>query len=264
MSVGRLAATAGAEFWRHAVTGSSTGAAHIAPAARSSARRVITAGAAASRESSWELDTVDDYRMTGMNPFRMAGAVGALALSCAVVSTAPFTQQPPAAGPARSAWAAWSSQTFRSFSSVIDGGRAGAGFPAKNLTPRGLVLNLGRGYWVGFDTDLLSRRGDVARHGRYASSARAGSYIEADRKTPGGQSPAPEPDGKVWLANGIYPGGRAARHQRSTIRASRRRAWRKSAAAPCPKASPASRRFASSAAALFSNTPCAAPTSASG
>ena len=33
-----------------------------------------------------------------------------------------------------------------------------------------------------------------------------GSYIEADRKTPGGQSPAPEPDGRVWLANGIYPG----------------------------------------------------------
>ncbi|MGH9163319.1 MAG: DUF6797 domain-containing protein, partial [Vicinamibacteraceae bacterium] len=33
-----------------------------------------------------------------------------------------------------------------------------------------------------------------------------GSYHAPDRKTKGGQFPAPEPDGKVWLANGIYPG----------------------------------------------------------
>ena len=33
-----------------------------------------------------------------------------------------------------------------------------------------------------------------------------GSYHQPDRKTPGGQSPAPEPEGQVWLANGIYPG----------------------------------------------------------
>src|SRR6185503_13688722 len=32
------------------------------------------------------------------------------------------------------------------------------------------------------------------------------SYLVPDRKTPGGQFPAPEPDGEVWLANGIYPG----------------------------------------------------------
>src|SRR4029453_16423099 len=34
----------------------------------------------------------------------------------------------------------------------------------------------------------------------------AGSYHQPDRKTPGGQSPSPEPDGTVLLANGIYPG----------------------------------------------------------
>ena len=44
---------------------------------------------------------------------------------------------------------------FPFFSSVLDARRAGPGFPANNLTPRGLVVNLGRGYWVGFDTDLL-------------------------------------------------------------------------------------------------------------
>ena len=50
-----------------------------------------------------------------------------------------------------------------------------------------------------------SRRCGAARALRLEPSRR-GLYIEADRKTPGGQSPAPEPDGKVWLANGIYPG----------------------------------------------------------
>ena len=85
----------------------------------------------------------------------MAGVLGALALSCAVVSTAPFTQQPPATLPANSPWAEWVEPDFPFFSSVIDGGRAGTEFPVRNLTPRGLVLNLGRGYWVGFDTDLV-------------------------------------------------------------------------------------------------------------
>ena len=37
-----------------------------------------------------------------------------------------------------------------------------------------------------------------------------GSYHEPDRKTQGGQSP-PEPDGKVWMANGIYPGWQTGR-----------------------------------------------------
>ena len=89
---------------------------------------------------------------------------------------------------------------------MIDGGRAGAGFPAKNLTPRGLVLNLGRGYWVGFDTDLVRIAAMWRGTGITPRALAPGSYNEADRKTPGGQSPAPEPIGKVWLANGIYPG----------------------------------------------------------
>ena len=36
-----------------------------------------------------------------------------------------------------------------------------------------------------------------------------GSYQRPDRKTPGGQAALPEPDGAVWLANGIYPGWQA-------------------------------------------------------
>ena len=33
-----------------------------------------------------------------------------------------------------------------------------------------------------------------------------GSYHDIGSKTPGGQSPLPEPEGEVWLANGIYAG----------------------------------------------------------
>src|SRR5690606_26292466 len=42
-----------------------------------------------------------------------------------------------------------------------------------------------------------------------AKALAPGSYVEAGRKTPGGQTPAPEPLGQVWLANGIYPGWQA-------------------------------------------------------
>src|SRR6185436_10194644 len=31
-------------------------------------------------------------------------------------------------------------------------------------------------------------------------------HHDSSRKTPGGQFPAPQPDGKLWLTNGIYPG----------------------------------------------------------
>jgi cytochrome c2 len=103
-------------------------------------------------------------------------------------------------------WADWIEPDFPFFSSVLDARRAGSLFPANNLTPRGLVLNLGRGYWVGFDIDLL-RVAAMWRGNAVTPKALApGSYRAPDRKTPGGQFPAPEPDGTVWLANGIYPG----------------------------------------------------------
>jgi glucose/arabinose dehydrogenase/cytochrome c2 len=113
-------------------------------------------------------------------------------------------------------WADWIEPDFPFFSSVVDARRAAPGLPAAaesaqaefagNLTPRGLVLNLGRGYWAAFDTDLL-RLAAMWRGNAVTPKALApGSYHNPDRKTPGGQFPAPEPDGHVLLANGIYPG----------------------------------------------------------
>ena len=99
-----------------------------------------------------------------------------------------------------------SSPDFPFFSSVLDAGRAGPGFPTSNLTPRGLVLRIGRDHWVGFDTDLLRVAAIWRGKGVTPKALAPGSYHQPDKKTPGGQTALPEPDGKVWLANGIYPG----------------------------------------------------------
>ena len=103
-------------------------------------------------------------------------------------------------------WAAWVESDFPFFSSVIDAGNAGPDFPTPNLTPRGLILNLGGGNWVAFDTDLLRVAALWRGRGVTPKALAPGSYHQPDRKTPGGQSPSPEPDGTVLLANGIYPG----------------------------------------------------------
>jgi cytochrome c2 len=88
----------------------------------------------------------------------------------------------------------------------VDARKAGPGFPANNLTPRGLVVKVGPETWAAFDVDLL--RVSAIWHGKGVTpvALAPGSYHKPDRKTPGGQSPLPEPDGSIWLANGIYPG----------------------------------------------------------
>ena len=102
--------------------------------------------------------------------------------------------------------AEWVEPDFPFFSSVLDARKAGAGLPANNLTPRGIILNLGRDCWACFDPDLL--RVSAVWRGRGVSprALAPGSYADLGRKTPGGQKALPEPDGKLWLASGIYPG----------------------------------------------------------
>jgi mono/diheme cytochrome c family protein len=115
--------------------------------------------------------------------------------------------QPPARTPAPpSPWADWVEPDALFFSSVIDARKAGSGFPDDNLSPRALVFSLGRGHWAAFDTDLLRVAVVWQGHGVTAQALAPGSYHQPDRKTPGGQSPLPQPDGTVWAASGIYPG----------------------------------------------------------
>lgn len=108
--------------------------------------------------------------------------------------------------PAPSAKPDWIEPGFPFFSSVVEvpGNRADDLPPS--LTPRGIVLNLGAGCWAAFDVDLL--RFAAVWHGAGLTSVALapGSHLQPNRSTPGGQKPAPEPIGKLWLANGLYPG----------------------------------------------------------
>lgn len=101
-------------------------------------------------------------------------------------------------------WGPWVEADFPFFSSVLDARRDGAG--EHNLTPRGLILKLPNDCWVCFDTDLL-RVAAVWRGKGVSDKALApGSYHDPSRKTLGGQFPAPQPEGKLWLGHAIMPG----------------------------------------------------------
>jgi len=100
----------------------------------------------------------------------------------------------------------WVEPDFPFFSSVVDARKAGPGFPSNNLTPRGLVVRVGPQTWAAFDVDLLRIAAIWRGNGVTPVALAPGSYHHPDRKTPGGQTVLPEPDGSVWLANGIYPG----------------------------------------------------------
>ena len=141
----------------------------------------------------------------GMRKSHASVGVAIAAVVCASYSIwrpALAQQQKP---PVAQHWANWVEPDFPFFSSIIDARSAGPGFP-NNLTPRGLVLNLGGGYWAGFDTELLRVAAIWRGEGVTPKALAPGSYHAPDRQTPGGQFPAPEPDGVAWLTNGIYPG----------------------------------------------------------
>src|SRR5215207_7104077 len=103
----------------------------------------------------------------------------------------------------------WVEKDFPFFSSVLDARKAGTGLPANNLSPRGIILNLGSDCWACFDPDLL-RVSAVWRGMGVAPTALApGSYLDVSRKTPGGQVGLPTPEGQLWISAGIYPGWQA-------------------------------------------------------
>ena len=109
-----------------------------------------------------------------------------------------------------SPWGDFVEKDFPFFSSVLDCRDVGEGFPKDNLTPRGLILNLGHNLWACFDTDLLRIaciwEGEPGKPPVTPEALAPGSYHIAGQKTKDGQDYLPKPVGKVWLANGIYPG----------------------------------------------------------
>lgn len=147
-----------------------------------------------------------------MHSFRLTSRAAVVLLAATVGSLAVVVAQPQRSSPGVApraapdpALAEWIEPDFPFFSSVLDAGKSGVG-PSRNITPRGLMLHLGRGYWAGFDVDLLRVAAFWQGNAVTAKALAPGSYHVPDRKTPLGQSSLPEPDGQVWLTNGIYPG----------------------------------------------------------
>jgi len=109
----------------------------------------------------------------------------------------------------RNAWADFVEPGFPFFSSVLDARELGKDWPADNLTPRGLILNLGDDCWACFDTELLRMSLVWEGKGITPAGMAQGSYHRAGHKAPDGQEQLPEIIGSPWIANGIYPGWQA-------------------------------------------------------
>jgi len=101
-------------------------------------------------------------------------------------------------------WGTWVEADFPFFSSVLDARREGLG--KDNLTPRGLIIKLPHDTWACFDTDLLRVAAIWRGKGVSDKALAPGSYHDPSRKTLGGQFPAPQPEGKLWLGHAIIPG----------------------------------------------------------
>jgi len=129
----------------------------------------------------------------------MRAFVATLLLLCAALTGA--EKKPKAAA---QPWGDWVEADFPFFSSVIDARRSGTG--AKNLSPRAIVLPLEHGCFVAVDVDLCRVAAIWRGKGVTDKALAPGSYHDPGRKTPGGQSPLPTPDGKLWIGNGLLPG----------------------------------------------------------
>jgi cytochrome c2 len=104
-------------------------------------------------------------------------------------------------------WAPWIEPDFPFFSSSLDLRDKGPKSVPMNITPRGIVLNLGHDCWACFDTELL--RVSAIWKGKGVTPEALGplSYQEAGNfKTLGGQDKLPKPEGEILLTNGVYPG----------------------------------------------------------
>jgi glucose/arabinose dehydrogenase/mono/diheme cytochrome c family protein len=134
----------------------------------------------------------------------LIGGIGAH-LSSLRASTILLQTTPAGAAPA-SPWADVVEPDFPFFSSVLDARTLGAGWPDDNLTPRGLILNLGHGYWACFDIDLLRVSAVWEGSGVTPVGMAQGSYHRAGEKAPEGQGRLPQISGRPWIANGLYPG----------------------------------------------------------
>ncbi|MEC8941611.1 MAG: DUF6797 domain-containing protein, partial [Verrucomicrobiota bacterium] len=96
------------------------------------------------------------------------------------------------------------------FGQTLDARHLGDPWPTDNLTPRGIILNLGHGIHACFDPDLLRIALIWQEHapGDYLtmSGMAPGSYRQPHRKAAAGQAALPRPVGTPLFATGMHPG----------------------------------------------------------
>lgn len=103
-------------------------------------------------------------------------------------------------------WGDFVESDFPFFSSPLDARKLGQAFPTNNLTPRGIVLNLGNGVWACMDVDLIRVSAIWEGRGVTATSMAQISYKSPGTKAVEGEEHLPEIVGEPWMADGIYPG----------------------------------------------------------
>lgn len=103
-----------------------------------------------------------------------------------------------------SPWGDFVEKDFPFFSSVLDCRDLGKVVRKDNLTPRGLVLNLGHDVWACFDTELLRVacvwKAQAGKPPVTPVALAPGSYHVAGQKTKDGQDDLPKPSGHVLYA----------------------------------------------------------------
>ena len=107
-------------------------------------------------------------------------------------------------------WGDFVEKEFPFFSSVLDCRNLGPGMLKDNLTPRGLILNLGHNLWACFDTDLLRMaciwESEPGQSPVSPAALAPGSYHTAGQKTKDGQDFLPRPVGRVAWATALHAG----------------------------------------------------------
>lgn len=109
-----------------------------------------------------------------------------------------------------SPFASYVESDFPFFGQTLDARDLGEDWPSDNLSPRGIILNLGHDHWACFDPDLLRialvwKANDDGEYLTMTGMA-PGSYRLPEKKAGAGQKSLPKPIGEILLANGIYPG----------------------------------------------------------
>src|SRR5436190_6477019 len=143
---------------------------------------------------------------------RLALRVITLVLFSFACAQSPAAESQPS--PSQTNSASFVEADFPFFSSVLDARILGTGWPTDNLTPRGLILNLGNNCWACFDTELLRMSVIWEGEGVTPVSMSQGSYHASGHKAPEGQGKLPTIKGRPWTATGLYPGWQSGERPR--------------------------------------------------